>query len=159
VLTHLLGQSPEVLAGNIGVYRQALASSHGPDARGHVALMLHTLIGTDRNEVRKIVHNPFCDYLRSSMDLVVASSGLLPPGLDVNRLPARDKEFLVAAAFDRYFTTSGLFGTVKDAGRTVSRLAAMGVDEIACLIDYGVPQAEIFRSLQHVAELNERVLT
>jgi natural product biosynthesis luciferase-like monooxygenase protein len=157
VLTHLLGQSLDALAGNIAVYRQALGSSRRPDAHGHVALMLHTLIGTDRDKVRDLVHDPFCDYLRSSMDLVVASSGVLPPGLDVNRLPERDKEFLVRAAFDRYFTTSGLFGTVEDAWHTVSRLAAMGVDEVACLIDYGVPQAEIFRSLEHVAELNGRV--
>src|SRR4051794_5598232 len=39
VLTHLLGQSPADLAGKIAAYREALADAHGPDARGHVALM------------------------------------------------------------------------------------------------------------------------
>jgi natural product biosynthesis luciferase-like monooxygenase protein len=158
LLTHLLGQAPDALAGKIALYRQALAEAHGPDARGHVALMLHTLIGEDRDEVREVVREPFSEYLRSSMDLVVASSGVLPAGLDPGKLPERDKEFLVRAAFERYFTTSGLFGTVADGARVVSRLEAMGVDEVACLIDYGVPHDEVMRSLGYLAELNGRVL-
>jgi natural product biosynthesis luciferase-like monooxygenase protein len=152
LLTHMLGQDHDRLAQNIAAYRQA-----GADGRGHVALMLHTLIGTDRTEVREAVREPFSDYLRSSADLVVkASSGLLPPGFEVDRLPARDKEFLIAHAFDRYFTTSGLFGTVDDAVETVGRLRAIGVDEIACLIDFGVPRDDVLGSLAHLAELRRR---
>jgi natural product biosynthesis luciferase-like monooxygenase protein len=158
VLTHLLGQAPEALAGNITAYRQALAEAHGQGAPGHVALMLHTLIGEDREEVRDLVREPFSDYLRSSIDLVVASSGVLPAGFDPNKLPERDKEFLVSMAFERYFTTSGLFGTVADGAQLVSRLEAMGVDEVACLIDYGVQRDEVMRSLRHVARLNGSVL-
>ena len=158
LLTHLLGQAPDALASNIAAYRQALAQAHGPSAPGHVVLMLHTLIGEDREDVRDLVREPFSDYLRSSMDLVAASSGLLPAGLDPSMLPERDKEFLVAMAFERYFTTSGLFGTVADAARFAARLAAMGVDEVACLIDYGVPHDEVLRSLEHLAKLNGYVL-
>ena len=97
---------------------------------------------------------PFSAYLRSSIDLVAkAASSLLPPGFDPNRLPERDKEFLVAYAFDRYFTSSGLFGTVDDGVETVQSLRAIGVDEVACLIDFGVPHDEVLASLRHVAEL------
>lgn len=157
LLTHLLGQDPAALERNIGVYRQALAEAHGPDARGHVALMLHTLIGPDRDDVRDLVREPFSAYLRSSMDLVAASSGLLPADLDPASLPERDQEFLVRAAFERYYTTSGLFGTVADGAQIVSRLEAMGVDEVACLIDYGVPHDDVLDSLTYLARLNERV--
>lgn len=153
LLTHLLGQDRDALARNIAVYRQELAQAHSDAVRGHVALMLHTLIGSDRDQVRELVREPFSAYLRSSMDLVKASSGLLPAGLDPNQLPERDKEFLVAHAFERYFTTSGLFGTVADGADIVADLRAMGVDEVACLIDFGVPQDEVLRSLQHVADL------
>lgn len=157
VLTHLLGQAPDALAANIALYREVLAQAHGPGARGHVALMLHTLLGPDTDVVREVVREPFSDYLRSSLDLVVASSGLLPAGFDPSRLPERDREFLVRAAFDRYFTTSGLFGTVPDAARFVGRLEAMGVDEVACLVDYGVPHDAVLDSLVHLAELAGRV--
>ncbi|MFB6909463.1 LLM class flavin-dependent oxidoreductase [Streptomyces bacillaris] len=154
VLTHLLGQDVAELARNIALYRQELAEHHGDDAPGHVALMLHTLVGDDRYQVREQVRKPLTDYLRSSVDLIVkAASGLLPPGLDVDRLPERDKEFLLGHAFDRYFTGSGLFGTVEDGVRTVRALEAVGVDEVACLIDFGVPHAEVTDSLHRLAEL------
>lgn len=157
VLTHLLGQDREALARNIAVYRQELARTHGENARGHVALMLHTMIGTDRERVRELVRAPFGDYLRSSADLIIkAASELLPAGVDLNRLPARDKEFLITHAVDRYFTTSGLFGTVDDGVETVHRLREIGVDEIACLIDFGVSHEEVLGSLPHIAELQGR---
>ncbi len=157
VLTHLLGQGHDALAENIAVYRAALSQACGAEARGQVAVMLHTMLGDDRGEVRELVREPFSDYLRSSADLIVkTSSGLLPAGLDIDRLPERDKQFLIAHAFDRYFTTSGLFGTVDDGVETVERLRALGVDEIACLIDFGVAHDEVLRSLRHLAELRRR---
>jgi natural product biosynthesis luciferase-like monooxygenase protein len=153
LLTHLLGQDLPTLERNIASYREELPG----DARGCVALMLHTMLGTDRDRVREQVREPFCSYLRSSMDLVVKGvPGLLPPGLDPNRLPDRDKEYLVAHAFDRYFMTSGLFGTVDDGVETVRRLRGIGVDEIACLIDFGVPYDAVLRSLEYIAELRAR---
>jgi alkanesulfonate monooxygenase SsuD/methylene tetrahydromethanopterin reductase-like flavin-dependent oxidoreductase (luciferase family) len=126
LLTHLLGQDLATLERNIATYRDQ-------------------------------VREPFCRYLRSSIDLVVkAASGLLPAGLDPNRLPDRDKEFLITHAFDRYFTASGLFGTVADGVETVNRLRGIGVDEIACLIDFGVPHDQVLRSLEYIAELRGR---
>ncbi len=156
VLTHLLGQSPNDLAEKITAYRDALAEAHGPQASGHVAVMVHALLGSDREEVRDLVREPLSDYLRSSLDLAAGSSGLLPPDLDPSAVRDQDKEALVRAAFDRYFSTSGLFGTLADGERFVSRLEAMGVDEVACLVDYGVPAADVLESLQHVAMLAER---
>jgi natural product biosynthesis luciferase-like monooxygenase protein len=157
LLTHMLGQDREALTRNIAAYRQELTRTHGENARGHVALMLHTMIGSDRGRVRELVREPFGNYLRSSADLILkAASTLLPPGVDLNRLPDRDKQYLINHAVDRYFTTSGLFGTVDDAHETVDRLREIGVDEIACLIDYGVPHDEVLRSLPHIADLHNR---
>ena len=45
---------------------------------------------------------------------------------------------LLAAATDRYMDTSGLFGTVTDAEALVLDAVDAGVDEIACLVDFGV---------------------
>ena len=152
LLTHLLGQDVDRLGQNLAAYRAQLA-----DGPGHVVLMLHTLLGTDRAVVREVVREPFSDYLRSSADLVVkAASGLLPPGFDLDRLPQRDRDFLIARAFDRYFTTSGLFGTVADGAEMLQGLKAIGVDEVACLIDFGVPRHDVLGSLRYLAELRER---
>jgi natural product biosynthesis luciferase-like monooxygenase protein len=156
VLTHLLGQDIGALTRNIALYRRELADAHGGTVQPKVALMLHTLLGPDRDVVREQVREPFSAYLRSSADLILATSGLLPAGFDPSRLPERDKDYLIRQAFTRYFSTSGLFGTVDDGAAMVERLAAIGVDEVACLIDFGVPADEVLASLQYLDELRWR---
>jgi natural product biosynthesis luciferase-like monooxygenase protein len=131
VLTHLLGQDLDDLAGKIAEYRAAV-----PDGRGHVALMLHTFLGDDRETVRAAVREPFSAYLRSSIGLIARASGDLLPGVDPDTLTPDDVEFLVERSFDRYFDTGGLFGTVEDAAAVLDAVHRAGVDEVACLVDF-----------------------
>src|SRR5436190_240656 len=56
-------------------------------------------------------------------------------------------------AFERYFATSGLFGTVERCRQMVARLTAIGVDEIACLIDFGVATEQVLDSLPRLKQL------
>ncbi len=156
VLTHLLGQEVTDLERNIAAYREELSAAHGPSARGHVALMLHSLIGTDREQVREVVRGPLSDYLRSSIGLVTKNAAATHGGVDLDSLSSRDREFLVTRAFDRYFETGGLFGTVEDGVKTVRRLRAAGVDEVACLIDFGVPEDRVLDGLHHLDALRVR---
>ena len=154
VLTHLLGQDFGALERNIAAYRAELATEHGPEADGHIALMLHTMLGTDRARVKEQVREPFSAYLRSSIDLLVRpSAGAKSAGIDISQLPEQDKDYLIARSFDRYFNSSGLFGTVDDAAEIVRQLTSIGVDEIACLIDFGAPQDKVLHSLHYLGEL------
>jgi hypothetical protein len=66
-----------------------------------------------------------------------------------------DIDFLVGQAFDRYFETSGMFGTVQDALRMCETLYEIGVDEIACLIDFGVETDEVLAGLSHLDRLRQ----
>ncbi|MFG1610419.1 MupA/Atu3671 family FMN-dependent luciferase-like monooxygenase [Actinoplanes sp. NPDC049265] len=154
VLTHLLGQDLDDLAVKIAAYREESAAN---GTGGHVVLMLHTLIGADRDQVRELVREPMYAYLRGSIDLVVDTKGAgLPAGFDPRTLPERDKEFLIARSFDRYFSTSGLFGTVDDATEMVRGLARIGVDEVAGLVDFGVADDEVRRSLRLLNEVRRQ---
>lgn len=155
VLTHLLGQEHEDLTSKIEVYREAFAAQAGPGGgRGHVALMLHTYVGTDTARVRDLVRRPFSAYLRSSIGLLARASGsMMPAGVDLARLKPKDLDFLVAQAFDRYFHSGGLFGTVDECLDTVKRVEAADVDEVACLIDFGVPGPEVLSGLRLLDEV------
>ncbi|WP_197084798.1 non-ribosomal peptide synthetase [Saccharothrix sp. ST-888] len=150
VLTHLLGQSVEELAEALRVYRDA-RSEAGHSGPGHVTLMLHTFVSEDEDFVRRTVREPFKDYLRESVDLVrpIAKSR----GLDVEDFDEADLDALLDHAFDRYYDTSGLFGTPERCVAMVDRLSAVGVDEIACLVDFGVPADDVLASLDHLDEL------
>ncbi len=51
---------------------------------------------------------------------------------------AQEMDALLEHAFARYYGTSGLFGTPERCLAMVDRLSEAGVDEIACLIDFGI---------------------
>ena len=55
---------------------------------------------------------------------------------------------LLEMAAGRYLETSGLFGTVEDAVDMVQRCSLAGVDEVACLIDFGIDTDDVLDSLQ-----------
>jgi natural product biosynthesis luciferase-like monooxygenase protein len=169
LLTHLLGQSVEELAEKIAIYRDVWrAQGHPGD--GHVTLMLHTFVATDVATVRETVSGPMKAYLRSSTDLIKAAAwtapifreracknGRTPDALfQEEDLSPEDTEALLDHAFDRYFETSGLFGTPDSCLAMVGRVKEIGVDEIACLIDFGVDSETVLDCLPHLDELRSR---
>nr|QEO74685.1 AMP-dependent synthetase and ligase [uncultured bacterium] len=155
LLTHLLGQSVEELAEKIKIYRNAWQPAAGSRDKPHVTLMLHTFIGPDLAYVAEKVRKPFCSYLTSSLDL--ARNLLRSIGNDVTaELTADDLEALLAHAFDRYFQTSGLFGTPETCLAMIDRLKLAGVDEVACLIDFGVEVESVLSSLVYLDDLRAR---
>jgi natural product biosynthesis luciferase-like monooxygenase protein len=155
VLTHLLGQTIDKLAANIRSYHESRQKhGHDPDA-GKVTLMLHTFLGEDVQSVRDQVRAPFKEYLRSSVDLIanlIRSEGL---NLDLSSMKPKDFDDLLSFAFDRYFETSALFGTVRACEDMVSSLREIGVNEIACLVDFGVEPVAALASLREVSLLME----
>jgi natural product biosynthesis luciferase-like monooxygenase protein len=155
VLTHLLGQDLDDLRDKIIAYREAFTKDHEGD--GQVALMLHTLIGTDREQVREIVRKPFSNYLRSSIGLILGAAGDILPGVDPKNLNEEDIDFLVMHSFDKYFDTGGLFGTVEDGKATIQRLAEIGVDEVACLIDFVSDVDVVLGALPYLDQLRQAV--
>lgn len=151
LLTHLLGQDPDELAVKIGEYRRAYAEGPGT-GRGHVTLMLHAFTGPDLESVRETVRSPMCAYLKNSFDLVTRLSATTgDEEFDLAELDEADVDFLVGRAFERYFTTSGLFGTTDMCLDMIEKLAGMGVDEVACLIDFGVATKATLESLERLA--------
>ena len=155
VLTHLLGQTVEDLTERIKLYRQALEKSGHAAETGHVVLMLHSFIGKNREEVRRIVREPFTAYLRSSVSLIANLARSLNLSVDLHSMPPQDMNALVAHAFDRYFETSALFGDVKTVQPLIGNLTEIGVDEIACLIDFGVASTEVLGMLEQLAEVRD----
>jgi natural product biosynthesis luciferase-like monooxygenase protein len=155
ILTHLLGQSLEEVKEKIRIYRKALAD-HGHDSNsGHVTLMLHTFVGEDLNAIEEIVRAPFTNYLRSSVGLIAGFIKSLNLPLDLGSLSPKDLDDLLAFAFSRYFNTSALFGTPASCEPMIDQLKTIGVDEVACLIDFGVDVDSVLASLHSLNRLRE----
>lgn len=164
VLTHLLGQSIDEVADKIRIYRETLAETGRNPADYTVTLMLHTLIGRDREEVRAAAREPMKAYLRSAAALIKQYAWAFPAfkkpkgvtqpmDIDLQTLEPDEVDAIIEFAFLRYFDDSGLFGTVDDALARADQLKAIGVNEIACLIDFGVPTEVALHALEPLADV------
>jgi natural product biosynthesis luciferase-like monooxygenase protein len=144
VLTAVLRINVEEMAEKIAAYRQA-RSEHGHDpSTGKVSLMLHAFVGSSTREVREIVSGPFREYLRSHLEFLLSTG---------TPLSCSEEENLLSLAFDRFYEHGSLFGTPESCLHTVERFAAIGVDEIACLIDFGIDYDTTMAGLHHLASL------
>ncbi len=160
LLTHLLGQDVHTLAEKISAYREARATyGHDPEA-GIVSLMLHTYIGHDMETVKTEVRKPFREYLRSAISLEREASlggGVISGGKNLSpaEIAKNHMEELLDLAFERYFKTAALMGTVASCVDFVRKLEEIGVNEIACLIDFGLSTEKVLEGLEHLDRLRE----
>ena len=159
VLTHLLGQSLEALEGKIAAYRNAWRAA-GHAGRGQVTLMLHTFVGEDDASVRSTVKAPMLRYLGSSANLVGSYTASVPffqqrCSATSGPLSADEVRDALEFSFERYYASSSLMGTMDACLAMTDRLRAMGVDEVACLIDFGVDADTVLAALPLLDELRE----
>ena len=167
VLTHLLGQSVAEVGEKVKIYRAALVEAGHDPAAFKVTLMLHTYLAADRETARAVAREPMKDYLRSAAGLIKQYAWAFPAfkkpqgvsnpmEIDLAGLAQDEMEAILDFAFQRYFEDSGLFGTVEDCVTRVEELKAIDVDEVACLIDYGISSAEVMAGLVPLAEVLRR---
>ena len=162
ILTHLPGADGRRGGDQSGALPRGPAARRGITARPRL-LMLHTFLGESKDAVREVVREPMKAYLRSSLGLIrgFASSwtaykrgaGEQAP---LEELSADEMEDLLEYSFERYFEASTLFGTVDDALQKLTELEAIGIDEVACLIDFGVPAETTIRHLSYLGELRAK---
>lgn len=165
ILTNLLVMDRDDLAGNIAVYRDAYRSA-GHSGQGSVTLMLHTFVGAVTQQVHSMVRKPLLDYLRTSTDLIsrvrweqtsfakpASGGGGTSQERGLDDLSDDDMNAMMEHAFERYLHSAGLFGAPDDCVAMVDGLSDLGVDEIACLIDFGLDTDTVLDGLGHLDRL------
>ncbi len=150
ILCALISQTSQDLSERIQAYRRARQEhGHDPNA-GTVSLMLHTFIGDGLDEVRARVRQPMRDYL----DSFVGQYDHLNPIKGMGQtLREDDRAALIDFACERYMATSALLGTVESCAPLLDDVAARGVNEIACMIDFGLPAADVLAGLERLDDL------
>lgn len=153
VLTHLLGQSIEALAEKIRLYRQALQENGFKPESRTVTIMLHAFVCESTEQALAISKQPFCNYLKAHISLESMAQSVGRSHLVAS---TQDEDELITAAFERYSKTSALIGCVEDCLIIVKELKKTGVNEIACLIDFGIAEEQILANMPYLAELMRR---
>jgi natural product biosynthesis luciferase-like monooxygenase protein/amino acid adenylation domain-containing protein len=153
VLTNMIGQDVNEIEERIKIYRASRKANGYDPATGKVTILLHTLVGENNEEVLEKAKLPFCRYLNSSVGLfqqVVKSQNLQ---VDFNRLSEEDRQYLLLKAYNRYVTSSAIIGTPESCKNRVQKLFDIGIDEIACFVDFGVERDYVKGSFNSLARL------
>lgn len=152
LLTHLLGQSLHELEAKISVYRKAWNDA-GHTGRGIITLMLHTFVGESDDFVHEIVREPMKKYLAGSLNLAAANIESVPflknaEKIDVSALNDEIVDETLEASFEKYFHMAGLFGSYEKCLDMVDKVEQIDVDEIACLVDFGIDEDTVLQGLE-----------
>src|SRR5262249_33123357 len=117
---------------------------------------------------RETVRKPFTAYLRTSADLIrndpwafstfkrPASMTAHDRDLKQAKLSEEELDAMAEHAFERHFETSGLFGTLEHCLALIEQFRDIGVNEIGCLIDFGLPEGTVLDGLLELASLREQ---
>ena len=153
LLTHLLDQDVEALAAKIAVYRSARAE-HGFDpGAGLVTVMCHTFVAADMETAHRAARKPFCDYLKASKPLLQGLAQARKQDVDLDSLSDQEMDAFVSFLYERFHTTRALIGTPESCRVLVDRLSDAGVNEIACLLDFGPTTDEVLAHLPLLDQL------
>ena len=113
--------------------------------------MLHTYVGTDLDEVREIVKEPLkliCK-LDSHEFRPMAGESVVDPS-------SPEMQSLIDVVFEHYFEQdSSLLGTPDKCAAIIEKVAAAGVNHLACLLDFGLDHETTMEGLRHLAELRQ----
>ncbi|TWT38930.1 MupA/Atu3671 family FMN-dependent luciferase-like monooxygenase [Blastopirellula retiformator] len=150
VLTSLIGQSVDELGKKIQLYREVRAKNaiSGP---GIVTVMLHCLLSTNATDALRTARNELQNYLLSSLELGASPDHDLSARL--SEASPHDVQPILDRAIDNFFADASLIGSIDSCGKVLQTLEDVGVDEIACLVDFGPPLESIIDSLRMLCEL------
>ncbi|MGB3467578.1 MAG: MupA/Atu3671 family FMN-dependent luciferase-like monooxygenase, partial [Cyclobacteriaceae bacterium] len=152
ILTHLLGNSIDDLADKVAAYRKSYKESGFDVSKSIVTLMVHTYIDEEEN-IEKKARQPFIEYIKSSAGLIKQLIPDYDNQTNQDRFSEDDMEAIYERAYNRFVSTSSLVGTAEDCYKRLQKLSAIGIDEIASLIDFGVDFDSTMQSLERIKEL------
>lgn len=136
----------------VKIYREAIAEHHG--RRGHVTLMAHTFVGEDQEEIRAIARPALASYLKVNLNMQKDNSSGKKEERGFSQLNEREGEILIRTQVNNDLQSPLSFvGTLEHCREQAERLKESGVDEMACLIDFGVGYEDVMASLRRLATL------
>lgn len=139
----------------VKIYRDAIQIHHG--RRGHVTLMAHTFVGEDSDAIRTIAQPAMANYLKVNIEMQKDHSVGTREERGFSRLSDRESEIMIRTQVKNDLQSPLSFvGTLDHCAQQAERLSENGVDEIACLIDFGIGIEDVMASLRRLSYLLER---
>jgi natural product biosynthesis luciferase-like monooxygenase protein len=145
------------------IYREAIQAHHG--RRGHITLMAHTFVGDNDDEIKTIAQPAMAEYLRVNIEMQKVHSDKTRDDQGSLRRTSwvkpelssfSDQETEIMVEFqvrNNLRSPLSFIGTFDHCAQQAQRLSENGVDEIACLIDFGIGFNDVMASLRRLSIL------
>ena len=134
------------------IYRDAIGKHHG--RRGHITLMAHTFAAETQDEVKSVAMPAMAGYLKLNVEMQKDHSLGVKQATGFSSLSERESEVLIRnQVINDLRSPLSFVGTLDECAVQAERLHENGVDEIACLIDFGIPFEQVLASLRRLAGL------
>jgi alkanesulfonate monooxygenase SsuD/methylene tetrahydromethanopterin reductase-like flavin-dependent oxidoreductase (luciferase family) len=107
--------------------------------------MMHTCVARSTAAALAAAEGPLVAYQKQFLDLndrTADARTVLSP---------REKRDLARYAAGKYAAERGLVGGFDDVAARLEDLGTMGVDEVACLLDFGLPDDAVTETLTRLA--------
>jgi natural product biosynthesis luciferase-like monooxygenase protein len=157
-----LNHDPQIFKRKAKIYRDAIQEHHG--CRGHITLMAHTFVGANDAEIKAIAKPAMAEYLKINIDMQKDHSAATKDQGSVRKTSwvnpelsdrsGQELKLMIAFQSDQALRSPlGFIGTVDQCKQQAERLSELGVDEIACLIDFGIGFDDVMASLSQLSKL------
>lgn len=148
----LLAMGQQCISDGDQLWLASLAKNgHNPET-GIVSIALHTFVGSDFNQVREQIRVPYCEYFKSNIGLLNGLAQSRNHNIDISSLSAKELDDFVNFIFEKFATSRGLIGTPLTCLNLLEQLENIGVNEVSCLLDFGLNKNVI---LSHLPDLNQ----
>lgn len=154
VLSGLMEMREEDLADAVSHYRALYGGGDTP----RVTLTLHTYVDTVPGRAMQLARQPLAEYLGTYLD---GGRSAIEQRADVAdevwQISAADRHAILHSMADRYIATRSMIGTPTEAVSVCRRMHAIGVNEIACLVDFGLPPGYVLAGIEELIRVRDEL--
>ncbi|MGQ3679737.1 non-ribosomal peptide synthetase [Tenacibaculum discolor] len=153
ILTMLTNTTFEELAEKIKIYRESYTRHNNPEGMDNVVLMLHTYIDKDEKTAKTIAKKPMGNYLSKSISMSEKQADSTKFSELTNGVSEEDLQEFLSFSVEKYLDKYSLIGTEGSCLKILDNVKKAGVDEVACLIDFGIEHDKVFNSLKELTKI------
>jgi natural product biosynthesis luciferase-like monooxygenase protein len=136
------------------IYRDAIQAQHG--RRGHITLMAHTFVGENDGAIKAVARPALAEYLKVNIRMQQDHSVGIGENRGFSGLSERESDKMINLQVNNdLHSPLSFIGSLDQCARQAESLSENGVDEIACLIDFGIGAADVMDSLRRLSALVE----
>ena len=134
------------------IYRDTIQTHHG--RRGHITLMAHAFVAESHDAIERIARPAIAEYIKTNIEMQQDHDAGAREDRGFARLSERAREIMIGTQVNSDISSPLSFiGTLDHCAQQAKCLRENGVDEIACLIDFGIGIEDVMDSLRRLSML------